>query len=445
MIVFACGDYGIAGGVPGISMKCIARLSSALLTPLLLPGWALAAPSVPKTETPLPQLAIYAAKGPPDACGPGCDRWIAIEGKIEPGSAARVERFFRERKDTQRPIYFNSPGGAMDDSLAIGRLLRGRKAIGRVGRTVVDACPGTQTDSACTFIKTTRDEVTASIMTRGTVCGSACTFLLFGAVTREVAPDAFVAVHGAKIQMEFRLNVNEKRREEAIAKAHSEADRLTFAYVEEMGISRELMTLADSISPESLRVLTRQELYRFRIDTRDFVETAWTLEKAQRPSVRKMAQIKDGDGFRKLEWQLVCDSKVHARLAFVDELSKDPAAVRIVAMTAGSAKSPQFSRFPVRFGAHEVWSAIITPDAMKNFFAAPRLGIGQKTVLPDGKATSSFFEIETRGLESAWTQLSAACQAAQAKAPGLKFLSPPALSPPSPQVSEGLPTPTPAK
>ena len=257
-------------------MKYIARLCPALLMLLLLfPDWAMATPPPVKATDVYPaQLTIYAAKGPPDSCGPGCDRWIAIEGKIEVGSAARVERFFRERKDTQRPIYFSSPGGEMRDSLAIGRLLRGRKAVGRVGRTIVDACPGTQIDDACSLIKTTRDEVVASVTTRGAVCGSACTFLLFGAVTREVAPDAAVAVHGPKVGMEFRLNVNEKRREEAIAKAYSEAERLAFAYVEEMGISRELMTLAASISHESLQVLTRQELYRFRIDTRDFVETA---------------------------------------------------------------------------------------------------------------------------------------------------------------------------
>ena len=79
-------------------MKHITWLNPALLMLLLLPDWAMAAPpSVQEAGAFLPQLAIYAAKGPPDSCGPGCDRWIAIEGKIEPGAAARVERFFRER------------------------------------------------------------------------------------------------------------------------------------------------------------------------------------------------------------------------------------------------------------------------------------------------------------------------------------------------------------
>src|SRR5262249_20093396 len=159
-------------------MKCSARLRFALLLPLLMPpNLTKAAPAAPAEPWALPQLAIYAAKGPPDSCGPGCDRWIAIEGKVDKGSAERVERFFRQRKDT-RPIYFNSPGGDGHDALAIGRLLRGRKAVGRVGRTIADDCPGTQTDDACELIKTTRDEVTATIATQGAVCGSACTFLL---------------------------------------------------------------------------------------------------------------------------------------------------------------------------------------------------------------------------------------------------------------------------
>jgi hypothetical protein len=105
----------------------------------------------------MPELIIYSAKGAPNSCGPGCDRWIAIEGKIDAGAAARVERFFREQKDTQRPIYFHSPGGEMRQAFAIGRLLRGRKAIGRVGRTLADICPGSRTDDACSLMKTAHD------------------------------------------------------------------------------------------------------------------------------------------------------------------------------------------------------------------------------------------------------------------------------------------------
>jgi len=411
-------------------MKIRVLLCFALSMPLLLlTVLARAAPN-PEAAAHMPELIIYSAKGAPNSCGPGCDRWIAIEGKIDAGAAARVERFFREQKDTQRLIYFHSPGGEMRQAFAIGRLLRGRKAIGRVGRTLADICPGSQTDDACSLMKTAHDEVAASIATRDATCSSSCSYLLFGAVTREVAPDAVMAVHSPKVVMEFRLNATEKRREEAVAKAYNEAEHLASSYIDEMGISRDLITLVDTVSYESAHVLTRRELYRFRIDTRDFVETAWTLEKAPRPYIRKFAQMKNGDDFRKLEWQLFCDSKTRARLVFGDELDKDATGTRIVAMTVGSEKPPQFTRFPARVGPYETWTAAIASDAVKNLFAVPRLGMGQSTLLPDGKTTSFFLEIETRGLERAWAQLSASRPAATVNATLPRWPQPPLPPPP---------------
>ncbi|WP_426407816.1 hypothetical protein [Bradyrhizobium ganzhouense] len=408
-------------------MKSSVGLSCALVFSLL--PLSHSARAAPPADKPMEQLAIYEAKGAPDSCGPGCDHWIAIEGKVDPGSATRVERFLHERKDTHRPIYFNSPGGEMRDALAIGRLLRAQKAVGRVGRTVVDACPGTQTDDACTLIKTNRDEVIASIVTRGAVCGSACTFLLFGTSTREVAPDSMVAVHGARVGMQFRVNVTEARREEAIAKAHVEADRMAFAYVDEMGISRDVMTLADSISPDNIRVLTRQELYNFRIDTRNVVETPWAMEKAPSPLVQKIVQIKTDSGFQKFEWRFICGGKTQTRLMVANELSKDASGTRGMTMVAGSTKAPQFAKLPIRVGPYEIWTAVITADAMKDLVAVPRLRTDQSTLLPDGKTTSTFFEIETRGLEPASDQLSAACQTVQAKIVPPKLPSPEPSSP----------------
>src|SRR5260370_35340300 len=111
----------------------------------------------------------------------------------------------------------------MRPAFAIGRLLRGRKAIGRVGRTLADICPGSQTDDACSLMKTAHDEVAASITTRDATCSSSCSYLLFGAVTREVAPDAGMAVHSPKAAVQFRWNAPEQRGEEPCARADAEA------------------------------------------------------------------------------------------------------------------------------------------------------------------------------------------------------------------------------
>ncbi len=147
-----------------------------------------------------PTLTIYLAKGPANSCGMGCDRWIAVEGTVDQGAASRVSRFLRGVKDTKRPIYFHSPGGAVEQAYTIGRLLRSRKAVARIGRTIVAACAaGTQADDACLKIKNAGGEVEAEISTARSMCNSACSYLFLGATTREVAPDATMAVHSSKL------------------------------------------------------------------------------------------------------------------------------------------------------------------------------------------------------------------------------------------------------
>ncbi len=128
-------------------------LAAVLLAQSSIHGEARAEPSAEKAGF-TPKLIIYLAKGRADSCGPGCDRWIAVEGEVDSGAAARIRRFLSNVKDTQRPIYFHSPGGSVEQSFAIGRLLRSRKAIARVGRTIVTACvAGSQVDDDCLKIK----------------------------------------------------------------------------------------------------------------------------------------------------------------------------------------------------------------------------------------------------------------------------------------------------
>lgn len=160
-----------------------------LLAALLLLHTELRAESPAQKAGFSPKLIIYFAKGAANSCGLGCDSWIAVEGEVDEGAPSRVRRFLAAAKDTQRPIYFHSPGGAVGPSLTIGRLLRSRKAVARVGRTVVAACAaGTQVDEACLKIKTAGGEVEAEIKTRGAMCNSACGYMFLGATTREVAP-----------------------------------------------------------------------------------------------------------------------------------------------------------------------------------------------------------------------------------------------------------------
>jgi hypothetical protein len=221
-----------------------------------------------------PKLVVYLAKGAANSCGPGCDRWIAVEGEVDAGAAARIRRFLSTVKDTQRPIYFHSPGGAVEPSFVIGRLLRSRTAIARVGRTVVTACAaGTQIDAACLKIKSGSGEIEAELKTRNAMCNSACGYLFLGATTREVAPDAAVAVHNSKLTLNVHGHPPPQMVAEFRERGMAKADRVRAAFVAAMGIKSELTDLIRTVKFENLHVLTRTELYRFGIDTRSFSET----------------------------------------------------------------------------------------------------------------------------------------------------------------------------
>jgi len=362
-----------------------------------------------------PKLIIYLARGPANSCGPGCDHWIAVEGTVDHGAAARIARFLRAVKDKDRPIYFHSPGGVVEPAYEIGRLLRSRKVVARVGRTIATGCAsGTQVDDACLKLKTSGAEVEAEISTYHAMCNSACSYLFLGATTREVAPDAALAVHSSKLTLVVRGHPPPAVVADFRAKSIAKADRERASFIQAMGISRDLNDLIKTVKFENLHVLARPELYRFGIDTRTMAETDWTLDSATRPYIRKIVFAKKNDGasFRMMEWRLFCESKDRARLMFVREFDKDTAGMRSVVLMAGSEKPVTFGAIPVQIGAYEAWNGTIGVGAMKSMLAASHLQIGEGTLMPDGKTNQEILDIGTTGLEPAWSRLFESCPAA---------------------------------
>jgi hypothetical protein len=383
------------------------------------------------------RLTIYLAKGAPNSCGAGCDHWIAVEGEVDRDSAARVRRFLAGIKDTQRPIYFHSPGGNVEQSYVIGRLLRGRKAIARVGKTIVPACAaGTQVDAACLKIKNAGGEIEAELTTRNAMCNSACGYLFLGATTREVAPDAAMAVHNSKLTLVIRGNPPPQMVADYRQRQLASADRDRAAFVATMGINRELNDLIKTVKFESLHVLTRPELYRFGIDTRPLVETSWTLEKETRPYIRKIATVRkeDGASFRMMEWRLFCENQKRVPLMFVGEVDEAASGKSTVLMAADSNPNDQAGGLAQRVGKYEVWSGGLGADMVTTIMASRSLQVRETTPMPNGKADSAKFDIDLTGLASVWTQLSASCAPAPAAAKS------PWPTGPSPSVSAAPPS-----
>jgi len=349
-----------------------------LLALLLFPG-GLRAEGTPAEKTGFaPRLAIYLAKGAPDACGPGCDRRIAIEGQIDQDAASRIRRFLTGVKDLQRPIYLHSPGGNVEQSYVIARLLRSRKAIARVGRTIVTACAGDeQLDAACLKIKNGNGEVEGELTTDHAMCNSACGYLFLGATSREVAPDAALAVHASRLILKFRGNPPPEVVAEARRRRLVSADRDRAAFIAGMGISRELDALIRTVKFENLHVLTRAELYRFCIDTRRLAETMWRLEKGSPPFISKIAAVKKetGASFRTMEWRLYCESKKRVPLMFAREIDEATIGKKTILMAASAETSKEAGGLPVRLGKVEVWTGTVDRDMLKAVLASHSLQV----------------------------------------------------------------------
>src|SRR5438552_3575881 len=81
-------------------------------------------------------MVFFVANGPADSCGPGCDRWIAAEGTLTPGSAQRFEDFLAKSSRQGLPVFFHSSGGSLYEAFQIGLTLRIRRIMACVWSNV---------------------------------------------------------------------------------------------------------------------------------------------------------------------------------------------------------------------------------------------------------------------------------------------------------------------
>ena len=223
-------------------------------------------------------MVFYLAQGEPNSCGPGCEKWIAAEGAIAHGTAARLRAFLTRHgsKAGKLPIYFNSPGGITTESLAIGRLMRERGMTARVARTIPQACVGEAKE--CASAKRSGQALAARLTSTSSQCNSACVYAIVGARLREIAPEAHLGIHAAKTVVMGYLPRGITIPAELHARFKAQNQQLIRRYLIDMGIKPGLLDAADKIPHESIRALSREEMVRFNIDTRSIVESGWIYD-----------------------------------------------------------------------------------------------------------------------------------------------------------------------
>jgi hypothetical protein len=420
VLVLACGPAW--AGLFGLGTTLAPTTPAAKSQPAAKSAHAMRGrPAPPKTPT--RPMQFYVVKGAADACGRGCDRWIQLEGQIDGGAAARFRKFFVKLRDRNLPLYFYSPGGNLDQAMAMGTLLHEKPAIARVGRTTLADCGFEAQDSdVCLKLKHSGRELHGEITTRSVLCGSACPYLMLGASTREIAPDAALAVHNSRIVITFTGgNPTPTMVAAANARAHERSDQNIAAYFARVRGDTALLSLARTVKFEDMHVLTREEIVRFGIDRREFADTPWIFEPGTHSMVRKLAmQRKAGEGsFHMIQWRVVCFDSDRFELDFQRPVVAN-ASFASVSLGNGGEKPLGFTYPPRRGAGIEQWGLRLNKASLQPLLDLPLAEFTETSLTSDGKQLLPHKEkLSGDGLARSVDALLGTCPAAKPQTVGV--------------------------
>ncbi|MGQ0682240.1 hypothetical protein [Bradyrhizobium sp.] len=186
-------------------------------------------------------------------CKPNCRGWISAVGIVTADSPRDFDEFARGRDLAGATIVFDSSGGSVNDSIALGRRFRNLGMLTTVG------------------ISLRGDKATGARVVPEAYCESMCVFLLLAGKTRYVPEAARVRVH--QIWMGDRAD-------DAKAASYTAQDLMIVErdigrlakYTFDMGGTGDLLSLSLSVPPwEDLHRLTPSELRLTNLVTTDLV------------------------------------------------------------------------------------------------------------------------------------------------------------------------------
>jgi hypothetical protein len=239
-----------------------------------------------------PPIVFFVANGAADACGPGCDTWIAAEGRFDDEAAAHLRKLLDQISKRKLPIFFNSIGGEFVQATAIGRMLRARGMTAGVARTLMAHCIPAKSISECGKAILANPTGEAVLSPAGGLCASACSYALMGAGTRLVAPTALVGVHtGPTYFTRVPRGLSERQREKVLENVRQQRKREHARYVAQMGINDALSTIIEQTPFEKMHYLTRAELFNFGVDRRESLLAGWHVGVFEEASIGYAAYV----------------------------------------------------------------------------------------------------------------------------------------------------------
>jgi len=313
----------------------LAYFKALLLTAILA---VLADPAVAQPDRPTIDNAVnliktpmvfYLARGKPDACGPGCNEWIAAEGEIDAGAAPRFRKFLASLPGNKPPIFLQSRGGIQQQAMAIGMLLRERGMTAGVSRTVPFGCVA-ENDEACQALKRSGKKLPA-VLSSASSCSSACVLVLIGAKARQVPPGARLGVHSPKlvyVRADGRVLIPQGEESPGAKTRSAILQAEQYAYVHAAGIDARMLEVASKIPHEHVYWLTRDDIVAFKIDPREFQETRWVVSEPRQQPLAAIKFVLEAKGENRNEHrisvvQIACVHGHGLRITYFRGLSSD--------------------------------------------------------------------------------------------------------------------------
>jgi hypothetical protein len=154
---------------------------------------------------------------------------MLAEGSIDQGASARLARELEERGEYVRRMTINSPGGSLDDAIAMAKLVRDR---------------GIDTE-----------------VPDGALCASSCPLLLAGGVRRVAGEKAAIGVHQF-----YAVSAKPLDPAQAMADAQMTTARIS-RHLKEMGVDPQMWIYALDTPPRSLYYFSREQLADYALVT----------------------------------------------------------------------------------------------------------------------------------------------------------------------------------
>jgi hypothetical protein len=154
---------------------------------------------------------------------------LLAEGAIEPGAATRFAAEIEARGEYVKTISLNSPGGSVEDAIAMSKLIREKKLDTKV--------------------------------TSKALCASSCPIVFAGGTARTAEKDAVIGVHQV-----FNGGKDRPTAEQAMSSAQATTARVA-RHLDEMGIGAGLWFHALETPPDRLYYLTPKEMGEFKLTT----------------------------------------------------------------------------------------------------------------------------------------------------------------------------------